>query len=39
MMDKSIQTDLNPMMDTINNSTLFYDYISRSEQLADFTGL
>jgi hypothetical protein len=39
MKDKSIQTDLNPMMDIINNSTLFYDYIGRPEQLIDFTGL
>jgi hypothetical protein len=26
-------------MNTINNSTLFHDYVTRSEQLADFVGL
>jgi hypothetical protein len=27
------------MMHTINNSTLFHDYVTKSEQLADFVGV
>jgi hypothetical protein len=38
-MDKMVQTDLNVMMHTINNSTLFHDYVTKSEQLADFVGV
>jgi hypothetical protein len=39
LMDKMVQTDSNVIMNTINNSTLFHDYVTRSEQLADFVGL
>jgi hypothetical protein len=39
LMDKMVQTDLNVMMHTINNSTLFHDYVTKSEQLADFVGV
>jgi hypothetical protein len=39
MVNKAIQTDLNSMMNIVNDSTQFNDYISTSQQLADFAGI
>jgi hypothetical protein len=37
--DQGVQTDPQLMMDVINNSSQYFDYIDRAQQLADFTGL
>jgi hypothetical protein len=39
LIEKAVQTDLNPMIHTANDSIVFHDYVEKSQQLADFVGL
>jgi len=39
LMDQSVQTDPNSIINIVNNYTQFYDYVEKSQQLADFVGM